>query len=46
MMHLGEYVTLAKISLRPANKDMKDLLEKKLMFQVGKGRSVRYTMHD
>lgn len=41
-----EYVTLVNISLRQANKDLKDLLEKKLITQIGKGRSVRYTMHD
>ena len=41
-----EYVTLANISLRRANKDLRDLLEKNLIAQIGKGRSVRYTMHD
>jgi len=41
-----EYVTLTNISLRQVNKDLKDLLEKKLITQIGKGRSVRYTMHD
>lgn len=41
-----EYVTLVNISLRQANRDLKDLLEKKLITQIGKGRSVRYTMHD
>jgi predicted HTH transcriptional regulator len=41
-----EYVTLANISLRQANKDLRDLLEKNLIAQIGKGRSVKYTMHD
>jgi len=41
-----EYVILANISLRQANKDLRDLLEKKLIAQIGKGRSVRYAMHD
>lgn len=41
-----EYVTLTNISLRQANKDLNYLLSKGLIVQSGKGRSVKYTMHD
>ena len=41
-----EYVTLVDISLRQANKDLKDLVEKNLIVPIGKGRSVRYVLHD
>ena len=41
-----EYVSLTSISLRQANNDLSDLLEKKLIVKIGKGRSIKYTMHD
>lgn len=41
-----EYVATANISLRQANNDIRDLLDKKLIVQSGKGRSIKYAMHD
>lgn len=41
-----EYVSISSISPRQANKDLKDLLDKKLVVQIGKGRSVKYMVHD
>lgn len=41
-----EYVALTGISLRQANKDLKDLLEKKIIIRVGRGRTVTYKVHD
>lgn len=37
-----EYAAQAGISLRQANKDLRDMLEKKLVVQIGKGRSIKY----
>jgi len=41
-----EFVELTGVSLRQANKDISNLLEKKVILQVGMGRSTRYRMHD
>lgn len=41
-----EYVALTGISLRQANKDLKDLLEKKIIIRVGRGRTITYKVHD
>ena len=49
-MSRGEYAKMFKISPRMANKDLKDLEVKKLIYRRGKGRGVYYTlsieMHD
>ncbi|MFH1288220.1 MAG: ATP-binding protein [bacterium] len=37
-----QYVNLAKISVRQANRDLNDLLNKKIIVSVGSGRSLRY----
>ncbi|MFZ5800919.1 MAG: ATP-binding protein [Candidatus Omnitrophota bacterium] len=39
-----EYVALTGVSVRQANFDLADLLKKKVFAQVGKGRSVKYTL--
>ncbi len=41
-----QYVELVKISLRQANKDLRDLLGKKIFVQIGGGRSTKYKVHD
>ena len=41
-----EFSVLTGISLRQANKDINNLLKKKLISRLGKGRSVKYTVHD
>jgi len=41
-----QYVNLADISVRQANNDLKDLLEKKVLVQVGMGRTTKYLLHD
>lgn len=41
-----EYVSTISISLRQANKDLRDLVEKNLVIQVGKGRNIKYVLHD
>ena len=41
-----EYAELGEISLRQANKDLKDLLAKKVVAQTGMGRSTKYRVHD
>jgi ATP-dependent DNA helicase RecG len=41
-----EYAKLSEISLRQANKDLNDLLKKKVIIQVGMGRSTKYRVHD
>lgn len=40
-----EYVSLVKISPRMAHLDLTDLVSKKLLVAVGKGRAVKYTLH-
>jgi len=44
MITRREYVTLVGISLRQANKDLKELVKKNVFVQLGKGRSVRYAL--
>lgn len=41
-----KYAEISGISLRQANKDLSDLLKKKIIIQVGMGRSIRYRVHD
>lgn len=41
-----EYVELTNVSVRQANIDLSDLLRKKIVAQVGRGRSVKYVLHD
>ena len=41
-----EYAELSGVSLRQANKDLNDLLEKKIVVKVGMGRSTKYRVHD
>jgi len=41
-----EYAKIAEVSLRQANKDLSDLLKKKIIVQVGMGRSTKYRVHD
>ncbi len=41
-----EYAKMAAVSLRQANKDLSDLLKKKVIVQVGMGRSTKYRVHD
>ena len=41
-----QYVELAGVSVRQANKDLSDLLEKKIIIQMGAGRSTKYKVHD
>ncbi len=41
-----EFAELTGVSLRQVNKDLSDLLEKKVILQVGMGRSTRYRVHD
>lgn len=41
-----EYVDIVNVSPRQANKDIKDLLEKKVIIQIGRGRGVRYKAYD
>lgn len=41
-----DYLSFTNISPRQANKDLKDLVRKKIIMQIGKGRSVRYVVHD
>ncbi len=40
-----EYVSLTGVSVRQANFDLADLVEKKVFDQVGKGRAVRYILY-
>jgi len=40
------YLSFANISPRQANKDLKDMVRKKIIMQIGKGRSARYVVHD
>ena len=41
-----EYVALTEVSVRQANIDLANLLKKKVFDQTGKGRGVKYTLHD
>ena len=41
-----QYVGLTGVSLRQANKDLADLLKKKIFLRSGQGRSVGYKVHD
>ena len=41
-----QHVELGGISVRQANKDLSDLLDKKLLIQIGSGRSTKYKVHD
>jgi len=41
-----QYVDLAGISVRQANRDLDDLLDKKIIMPVGAGRSLRYKWRD
>lgn len=41
-----EFSGLTGVSLRQANKDLTDLLVKKVIVQVGMGRSTKYRVHD
>lgn len=41
-----EYVVITDISPRQANKDLKDLLKKKVIVPIGKGRNIKYVVHD
>jgi ATP-dependent DNA helicase RecG len=41
-----EYVALAGISPRSAHLDLKDMVKKKLINPAGKGRSVKYKLHN
>ena len=41
-----QYVDLAEISVRQANRDLNDLLTKKVIVPVGSGRSLRYKGSD
>ncbi len=41
-----EYSEISGVSLRQANKDLNDLLVKKIIVQVGMGRSTKYRVHD
>ncbi|MBW1933727.1 MAG: putative DNA binding domain-containing protein [Deltaproteobacteria bacterium] len=41
-----EYVEISGVSPRQANKDLNDLLKKKVVIQVGRGRSTKYRVHD
>ncbi|MBI4398611.1 MAG: putative DNA binding domain-containing protein [Candidatus Omnitrophica bacterium] len=41
-----KYAELSRVSLRQANKDLGDLLKKKVIVQVGMGRSTKYQVHD
>lgn len=41
-----QYVDLAEISIRQANRDLNDLLAKKVIVSVGSGRSLRYKRSD
>jgi ATP-dependent DNA helicase RecG len=41
-----QYLKLVDISVRQANKDLDDLLNKKIVVPLGSGRSTRYKMHD
>ena len=40
-----EYVSLVEISPRTAHLDLADLVNKQLLGSIGKGRSVKYTLH-
>ncbi|MEJ5362374.1 MAG: ATP-binding protein [Spirochaetota bacterium] len=42
----SQYVELMKISPRTAHLDLNDLVKKKIAIHVGKGRSVRYKLHE
>lgn len=41
-----KYAEISGVSLRQANKDLNDLLQKKVIVQIGMGRSTRYRVHD
>jgi ATP-dependent DNA helicase RecG len=41
-----DYLVLTNVSPRQVNKDLKDLIQKKAIMQIGKGRSTRYVVHD
>lgn len=41
-----EFCELTGVSLRQANKYLTDLLVKKVIVQVGMGRSTKYQVHD
>ena len=41
-----QYVELAGISVRQANNDLSNLLDKKLLVKVGSGRNTKYKVHD
>ena len=41
-----EYIQLTNVSYRQANRDLNDLLSKRLIVRFGKGRNVRYIRHD
>ena len=41
-----QYVDLAGISMRQANRDLKDLLIKNIIIPVGSGRGLRYKWRD
>jgi len=41
-----QYVDLVGISVRQANRDLKDLLDKKVIAPFGMGRSLKYRWHD
>ena len=40
------YVNLANVSIRQANRDLNDLLAKKIVVAVGSGRSLKYKQRD
>jgi len=41
-----EYAEISRVSLRQANKDLNYLLQKKVIIQIGMGRSTKYRVHD
>ncbi len=41
-----EYAALTNISLRQANRDLEDLLKRKAIIKIGKGRNIGYKWHD
>jgi len=41
-----KYAEISGVSLRQVNKDLNDLLQKKVIVQIGMGRSTRYRVHD
>lgn len=41
-----QYVDLVKISIRQANRDLNDLLEKRVIVPIGSGRSLKYKWQD